>query len=47
MSFWEMAYRLEWADKALLKQAVLTESNPFGEITEEEYKGITGEVYAA
>lgn len=47
MSFWEMAYKFGWADKALLRQAVLTESNPFGEVTEKEYKEITGEVYAA
>lgn len=47
MSFWTMAYKYGWADKGLLKQAVLTKDNPFGEITKEEYKEITGEAYAA
>lgn len=47
MNFWEYAYSKGWIDKELLKQAVITEANPFGEVTKEEYKAIIGEDYAA
>lgn len=48
MSFWKLAYDMGWIDKdkeiakQKLRLAVKTESNPFGEITPEEYKQITG-----
>lgn len=48
MSFWKLAYDMGWidADKQVaaqkLRLAVKTESNPYGEITPEEYKQITG-----
>lgn len=46
MGFWEMAYVYEWIGKDMLKQAVITKSNPFGEVSKAEYKRITGEEYA-
>lgn len=46
MAFWKMGYDLKWIKIDLLRQAVITESNPFGDITETEFKEITGEVYA-
>ena len=46
MGFWEMAYVYEWIDKEMLKQAVITETNPFGEVYKEKYKRMTGEDYA-
>ncbi|MEK4629753.1 MAG: XkdX family protein [Solibacillus sp.] len=39
MAFWKMA--LKWVTSEQLRIAVVTESNPFGEITPEEYKDIT------
>lgn len=48
MSFWKLAYDMGWIDKdkdiadQKLCLAVKTESNPYGEITPEEYKLITG-----
>ncbi len=41
--FWSNAYQWGWADAALLRLVVKTKSNPFGEITPEEFKTITGE----
>lgn len=46
MSFWEIAYRNKLVTKEELKGAVITEDNPFGEITKEQYKEITGDVFA-
>lgn len=45
MGFWEMAYKFGWIGKEVLRQAVITESNPYGEVSKEEYKKITGEKY--
>lgn len=42
MAFWKMAYSNEWVTKEELREAVKTANNPFGEITKEEYKEITG-----
>lgn len=42
MDFWKMAYNLGWIDNNILKQAVITEVNPFGDITKNEFKEITG-----
>ncbi|AJA42545.1 hypothetical protein phiCT453A_55 (endogenous virus) [Clostridium phage phiCT453A] len=42
MGFWEIAYINEWVTAEQLKGAVKTKKNPFGEITPEEYKEITG-----
>lgn len=46
MGFWELAYKMKWIGKDILKLAVITELNPFGEVTKEEYKKITGEEFA-
>lgn len=40
--FWSMAYTWKWVTAEQLKGAVKTTSNPFGEISPEEYKTITG-----
>lgn len=41
MNFWKMAFNLKWVTAEQLRLAVVTESNPFGEITPEQYKEIT------
>lgn len=46
MAFWKMVYDLGWVDIELLKQAVITDTNPYGDITKAEYKTITGKTYA-
>ncbi|MFB5761096.1 XkdX family protein [Paenibacillus medicaginis] len=46
MSFWQKAFKYGWIDAESLKGAVKTETNPFGEITPEEYKDITGVEFA-
>lgn len=40
--FWEMAYKSGAITIDLLRQAVITASNPFGDINEAEFKTITG-----
>lgn len=40
-----MGYEFGWFGKDILKLAVKTESNPYGEITKEQYKEITGEEF--
>lgn len=42
MRFWTMAFNNKWLNAEELKGAVKTEVNPFGEITPDEYKTITG-----
>ncbi|MFL1677482.1 XkdX family protein [Paenibacillus dendritiformis] len=42
MTFWKLAFECKWIDAEGLRAAVKTESNPFGEISPEEYKEITG-----
>lgn len=42
MTFWTLAFNQRWVTAEQLKSAVKTENNPFGEITPEEYKTITG-----
>lgn len=41
MNFWKMAYNMKWVTAEQLRLAVITETNPYGEITTEEYKDIT------
>lgn len=41
MAFWKLAFNQKWVTAEQLRLAVKTESNPFGEITAEEYKSIT------
>lgn len=47
MIFWEIAFMRKWIDVERLKLVVKTENNPYGEITVEEYKEITGIEYVA
>lgn len=47
MSFWKLAFDMRWIDAEGLRGAVRTDSNPFGEITPEQYKEITGIDYEA
>ena len=47
MAFWQLAYKCKWVTADQLKQAVITEENPYGEITEAEYKNITGKDFAS
>lgn len=47
MSFWQLAFTRKWITADQLKQAVKTGSNPYGQITPEEYKTITGTDYTA
>lgn len=42
MKFWTLAFSMRWVTAEALKGAVITEANPFGEITAEQYKEITG-----
>lgn len=46
MTFWKMAFDMKWVDAEMLKGAVVTEDNPFGEITEAQYETITGVKFA-
>ncbi|MFD1270636.1 XkdX family protein [Paenibacillus motobuensis] len=46
MNFWKLAFEKKWVTAEALKGAVITESNPFGEITPAQYKEITGVKYA-
>jgi hypothetical protein len=47
MEFWKMIYDLKIIDAQYLKQAVITDTNKFGDITAEQYKEITGIDYVA
>ena len=42
MAFWKVAYNEQWITAELLRLAVITETNRFGEITPEQYEEITG-----
>lgn len=39
---WQRAYNMKWVTAEELRGAVLTPTNPAGEITPEEYEQITG-----
>lgn len=41
MEFWQIAFMFKWVTAEQLRIAVKTETNPFGEITPEQYKAIT------
>ena len=45
MEFWKMAYSNKWVTKEELRGVVITSNNPFGDITKEQYKEITGIEY--
>lgn len=42
MKFWTLAFNMKWVTAEALRGAVITPTNPFGEITPEEYQVITG-----
>lgn len=42
MAFWKLAYGRSWVTTEQLRLVVRTEDRPNGEITQEEYKEITG-----
>ncbi|QIC06095.1 XkdX family protein [Brevibacillus sp. 7WMA2] len=42
MNFWSLAYRYNWITDELLRLAVQTDANPYGEITPADYEEITG-----
>lgn len=46
MNFWTLAFNMKWVTAEALKGAVIIDSNPYGEITPEEYKTITGMEFA-
>lgn len=46
MAFWSLAYTRKWVDINQLRQAVKTDSNPYGQITPEQFQTITGEEFA-
>ena len=41
-NFWKMVYDIKAIDINTLRKAVKTTSNPYGEISEDEFKTITG-----
>jgi len=43
MNFWQIAFISNWVTAEQLRIAVKTDTNPFGEITPEQYKEITKE----
>lgn len=45
MAFWKLAYNNHWVTLEQLRQAVKTESNPYGNITADEFEAITGEPF--
>lgn len=45
MTFWSLAYARKWVTIDQLRLAVKTDSNPYGQITPEQFKIITGEDY--
>jgi len=45
MAFWQMAYNYKWVSLEQLRLVVKTESNMFGQITELEFKAITGQEF--
>lgn len=44
-AFWKMAYENKWCDINALVFVTITETNPYGQITKEEYQQITGFEY--
>lgn len=41
-NFWKMAFDMKAIDINTLRQAVKTTANPYGEISEDQFKEITG-----
>ena len=45
MAFWSLAFKKKWVDIDMLRLAVKTDRNMFGEITTDEFEQITGEKF--
>ena len=45
MDWWKTSYTNGWVTKEELRWVVITPENPFGDITKEQYKEITGVEY--
>lgn len=45
MAFWKLAFSCKWVTVDQLRLAVKTESNPYGEITADEFTAISGDVF--
>lgn len=45
VDWWNMSYKKDWITKEELRLVVITPENPFGDITKEQYKEITGVEY--
>ena len=45
MNFWKMAWKYQWVTLEEMKELTITEENPWGRITKEEFKEITGQEY--
>lgn len=43
MEFWKMCFDLKVVDANFIRQAVITDKNPYGDITVDQFKTITGE----
>lgn len=43
MAFWKLAFNMQWVTIDQLRLAVKTPTNPYGEITPEEFKQITNQ----
>ena len=43
MAFWMLAYNMKWVNADQLRLVVKTQTNPFGEVTPEEYKQIASQ----
>lgn len=42
MAWWKMSFDNDWVTEQELRWVVITPDNPFGDITKEQYKEITG-----
>ena len=42
MAWWKMSFANDWVTEQELRWVVITPDNPFGDITKEQYKEITG-----
>ncbi|WP_414854687.1 XkdX family protein [Brevibacillus sp. IT-7CA2] len=45
MAFWALAFSMKWITAEKLRLAVKTTSNPFGEISPEEFTKITNQEF--
>ena len=45
MEFWKMCFDMKVIDADFLRQAVKTDKNPYGDITADQFKEITGEEF--